>query len=214
MPVVPTFKNTTKLPVYDCPDKGLANALNTLARAIEQLTIPDVRLPAGDGTMEWNGGDVLLRPARKVDNSNIKPWTPIFSATEDNQPQVTFAAGTINNVIPSNWNQVFNLGVLAPNTYKYIVLVVETVSGQLTGATLELKDITASQDQITKSIPPTGFEYPLGVIWSNGHQMLVTENLHAYGEIVFEENRSTLVAGDRGQDSWYRWRVESSISFV
>lgn len=207
MAVVPTFKNNSKLPVYECADKGLQQALNTLARAIESLSIPDVRLTSGAGTMEWNGSDVLLRPSTPVTNQSRPPWSPVYHSDENGESQVSFSAGTINNVIASNWNAKFSLNITEPEQYKFVVLTVTSASGIVTNATLSLESTPVTTDFVSKGVPPTMFKYTLGVFWLSGYQMLVDHNLQASGEVVFTESRTAITPGDIGYDNWYRWHV-------
>ena len=204
--IVPTFQNNKKLPTFQCSDKGLEHALNLLARSIEGIVIPDVRLPQGSGTMEWDGKNVLLRPQSYAPPTTKYPWYPIFHAGETDT-EVSFSIGTINNVVPGNWSAKHVIGTLGVGVYKYVTLTVTTASGAVSGATISLEDAPVTTDAVTKNLPPTEFQLVLGVIWDGGFQMVITQNLQALASVVFVEEKASVGVGELAYDNWYRWQV-------
>lgn len=207
MAAVPTTKNTVKLPVFQCGDKGLESALNILARAIEGINVPDVRLPAGAGTMEWSGNDVLLRPAQRITSNSPSPWTPKFESDGTQQSLVSFHLGTINGVVPANWSQKHQMPQLTEGQFKYITLTVTTQSGGVTGSTISLEDTPVTEERIAKSVPPTQFEVVLGVLYTGGFFMNVNYNLQALATVAFQELRIPVGPGESPKDNWYVWQV-------
>jgi hypothetical protein len=211
MAITPTTQNNLKLPVYQCADKGLESALNTLARAIEAIRIPDVRLPTGAGTMEWDGKSVLIRPSERKTMSRLAPWSPVFEASSTpNSSLVSFRLGTINGVVPSNWSVKHPLTTLQPDEFKYVILTVTTESGAVTGATISLDTDPVTEEVIAKSIPPTQFKVVLGVLWQGGFAMTVDYNLQALATVSFTENRIPVGAGESPTDNWYVWQITPS----
>lgn len=117
----PKHLNKLVLPKFKSSDKGLEDALNTLARAIENIEIPDVRLVGG--TMEWTGGQMLLTPEatniaaeeRKVPLTILStrpayiPASEVLPGTGSRRFYIEW--GVVNEMLATNWSAYFDVGV-------------------------------------------------------------------------------------------------------
>jgi len=142
-------------------------------------------------------------------DNTILWWTPIFfteTVGEIVQNKVKFKLGSVNNLLASNWADVFNIG--ATDT-KYIILNVNGASdqGKITGYTISLDSEAPTEDNPTEEVLPAAFKIVLGVIKDLSAQMVITYNLNAYGREVFRKARAAPVNGGESFLRYWKWLV-------
>jgi hypothetical protein len=208
MPFSPSHLTKPKLPKFQSPDKGLEDALNMLARAIESIEIPDIRLT--NGNMAWSGRNLLLTPdftPVKQQDTRIPPLTivgtrPAYipepaTPTPTGSRRFWITWGSINNRILTNWDQAITVPT-GSNGTKFIVLKVDlapTDSELVTSATWEMWNSSTektSPNWVANGNRPSHYYIMLGSIIVNNGAVNITNG--AGGSIVVTDHVSNITS--------------------
>lgn len=134
------------------------------------------------------------------------PWNPSFFTT-GTDPSIVykcrFNLGTVNNVVPSNWNDDFTLP--SDDSLKFVVITVSSESGKITNVAISLDTASPTEDSIAKDIPPTEFKIVLGVVGKNSGKMIISTNLDMVASEIFKETKTTPAVGGEPFSRWWRW---------
>lgn len=119
--------------------------------------------------------------------------------------KATFRAGTVNNVLPTN----YLTGVTVPTTgTRYLILTVTTSSGQATSAVFSASSTAPTAIAPAAGIPPSTFTVLIGVlidgtavkVWGDG-------NIQALPVESFRVDKATPVAGALPYTIYYTWEL-------
>ena len=211
MPFSPPRQNREKLPVFQSEDPGLALALNTLARAIDSIELPDVRISGG--TQEWSGESVILRPdpaPPSVQGPAIPPLTIVSTKPTYIQPPESVVAegsqrfyltwGFVNSKRIDDWSDPIDI-VLSGGT-RYIVLKVSLVSDSTVSDSVQDAEVVVWSSYDEETDPawdangnrPSHFFIPLGTIFVeefDGTQVVTIVNI-GRGSISVSEHISDI----------------------
>lgn len=137
-----------------------------------------------------------------------RPFEIQCSPSSDNENQfvVTVQPGTINNVLALN---TFANGIdLTPFTIpadslQYVSLLFKSNDGSIGESALSVDD---KIPELQKSLPnslPSAASVLLGVVYNGTIKQIVTDNLRAYGTVLYTTNKES------GQtNNWYIWTWE------
>jgi hypothetical protein len=115
---------------------------------------------------------------------------------------VTVQPGTINNILPSN---VFDGGIgltefAAPaNALRYVCLSATSNDGSISSCTLSVDTSVPTQQTALANSLPASFKVLLGVVYNGTVKQIATDNLRAYGIILFNTYDGTQ------NRNWYVW---------
>jgi len=166
--------------------------------------------------------DVISTPLSPV---NLWPSTPYVArlnrkpevaeestgtAAEQNHPfkisftapnAITVNAGTINNVVAGNWDELFSFSQTI-----YVVLTVNAVSNRIVSSVLGVQNSPpAGEESPVKWGTPSQFKVLLGIVINNNIFQIVFNNL-AYNALKrITTDRANPQAGLLPYDNWYTW---------
>lgn len=132
------------------------------------------------------------------------PFDVSFGTSGD--PRDTFVQpGTINGLLPSNYDDVFSLA--ASGVY-YLTLTVTASDGEVASAVLSMEAAPPAGVPTIQGQPPTSFAYLLGVIvdlvW---YRTIGLGSLAAAGAEVFRVSKTSPAPGTLPYDIYYTWNV-------
>ena len=152
------------------------------------------------------GGTTISINSQKqgTPQTDICPFTPIVSAVSSGF-EVTFQAGTINGVLPSNMLEKLTGVTTASNTYFYLKC---TTDGKVITESIIEKDTSLrTPEQPTADTAPAEFNIMIGYMTTAG----VTERTISCGHLQariapsIQEDADTYVAGARNYTQFYNW---------
>jgi hypothetical protein len=192
------------------PDRkvpGAADHLVRLTEAAHERTASGGKL----GLLQHRGAGVVLasrprglQPAARIGYGNTCPFTMSITSSGVTRT-VTFRAGTINSLLPSN----YLTGVTVPASgTRYIVLDVTVVSGAITAAAFAADSTVPAAIAPFAGEPPTAFKILIGVVinakvfkvWGCG-------NIQAIPVEAFRIQTAVPVAGQVPYDVYYTWEL-------
>lgn len=198
-----------RVSIPDAPQ--LEAAFNALAAYVDRVAAPaiepgpGIRVRSGGGSVhiEAIGGD----GGAGSGSDECLPWeATIRNKGDSDAPEwvVTFNPGTVNQVVPGNWNTEFPLPEFGT---RWPTVTVTTSFGRVTGVSLSVDASPPTGDSVAKDTPPTSFKIILGVIHNHIALMTATANINATGEVVFTESRTPPNPGEEPFSRWYRWAI-------
>lgn len=129
----------------------------------------------------------------------------ITSTPNENGYTITVAAGTINGVLPTNWNISESI---SQDQLKYCVLNVSASSNRITNCSLSLDSSPpTSEMQPVKWGLPSTFQVLIGLIYnSQTYNTIITSiSYQAIKRITTE--KQTIEVGEIPYDNWYVWQL-------
>jgi hypothetical protein len=160
-------------------------------------------------TVRQAGDATYIGLAANFKQSNAPTETfpfEIFSTqTSNNEDQftVTVEPGTINNILAQN---TFSGGIdltkfsIPADSLRYVCLSVESNDGNIGSSTLSVETQIPPQQEAVENSLPASVKILLGVVYNGTVKQIATDNLRAYGTILF----TTYQANGRASN-WYIW---------
>lgn len=146
----------------------------------------------------------FISSKRKGSGKSHVPWEPIFTTGEtEGQWLVQFSIGNVNNVVPSNWDEIHDLGVIE-DKFKWVLLTVTTVGGIVTGCVISIADTPPQEDEVNEGTPPASHVIVLGVVGNSRKYMMYSTNLNMIAYVVFVTTRQA-EPGQEPFSRWWRW---------
>ncbi len=132
------------------------------------------------------------------------PFDVTFDTSGD--PRDTFVRpGTINGVLPSNYDDVFSLAAVGVH---YLVLTVTASDGEIASAVLSFDGSPPAGIPTIQGQPPTSFAYLLGVVVDlTWYRTIGPGSLAAAGLEVFRVSKTAPAPGTLPYDIWYTWNI-------
>jgi len=168
---------------------------------VNRLVYPPDRLP----TQFDRQIDQILSPvAGGGGGAVVYPFDVISAGTSS----FTVQPGTLNGLLPSNYNSTFTLST---STTYYLQLAATASNGQITGATLSFVTSAPAAIPTNMGQPPTSFDYMLGILITNGagggtwFRTIGPGSLNAAGQECFRTSKSSPSPGTLPYDIWYTW---------
>ena len=190
---------------YLVGEKITADMINGIVDSIRESQVNSVvggafKRSAGGTTISINAPPKTTGAVAQT----ICPFTPITTAVTSGY-EVTFQAGTINGVLPTNMLDKLTGVTTANNTYYYLKCM--TDGKVITSSVLE-KDISLRTPvQPTADTAPTEFNIMIGYTTTAG----ITERTIACGHLQariapsLQEDANTYSAGQRNYTQLYNW---------
>lgn len=143
--------------------------------------------------------------ATLLGRQNCHPWAVsiVQSNIENKIARIKIAPGSINNVVPSNITQEFE--VKTDGTVYYIYCSVESSNGSVQSCRIQVSSQAPSGFGLSELIPPTSFEVFIGS-FCNGEYFVTKDNISIQVYEVFKQSRGPNFPGDRPYDIYYSWR--------
>jgi hypothetical protein len=191
-------KQPVKAPVAISHPNQLARFSAEVRRAIKQLS-------------EKSAIGSVATPIKNAETS-ANSWSPIISVN-GTTAKARFRPGTLNNVLPSNWNDEFSFSVTS-DTQRYVVLNFTGASAKITGCNLQITTTQPTANSVDENSLANSGKVLLGVISGAKHFMLIKNNLLAYGNLVYSKGKVVSNAGGEPFDRYYQWAIVEAISQI
>lgn len=177
-----------------------ADRLNAIVAEIKKNRIKGERgisvRHSGDATFVGLSADL-----KTALTETLHPFK-INSLADGDNFTVTVEPGVINNILPSN---VFNGGVgltefsVPADSLRYVCLAAQSSDGVISSCTLSVDSAIPPQQTALANALPASFKVLLGVVYNGTVKQVATNNLRAYGTILFNTYNGT-----QNRD-WYVW---------
>lgn len=143
--------------------------------------------------------------ATLLDRQNCHPWavSVVQSNVKNKIAKIKIAPGSINNVVPSNIDQEFEVKI--DDTIYYIYCFVKTSNGSVESCQIAVSNNKPSGFGISELIPPSSFDIFIGS-FCNGRSFVAKDNISIQVYEVFKKSRQPNFPGDRPYDIYYSWR--------
>ena len=179
-----------------------ADLINNIIDGIQECRLQSV---VGGYFRRGQGGTtVTIQPSRQQEAGEICPFEPFLQAVTSGF-EVTFQAGTINGVLPTNMLEKLTGVTTASNTYYYLKC---TTDGKVVLSSVLEKDTTLRTPvQPTADTAPTEFNIMIGYTTTAG----ITERTISCGHLQariapsIQEDADEYVAGQRNYTQFYNW---------
>jgi hypothetical protein len=184
-----------------------ATTLNQILRELESLRI--TRVVNGTFRKLPGGTEITVAPQRGGGGTPqvTHPFQITSFADPEGSPEsptylVTVQPGTINNILPEN---IFSGGIgltefsLPRNVLRYVCLSATSNDGSISSCTLSVDSSVPSQQTAVANTLPSSFKVLLGVVYNGTVKQIATDNLRAYGIILFNTYDGTQ------NRNWYVW---------
>lgn len=198
------------LPVVGGGDEISSDPINRIAEEVQSRTI--IRI-AGMNVQQRSTGTVVARrpaglqpgPRRGQISSRLCPFDITITETAGPVFTATFRAGTINQLLPSN----YLTGVVVPASgTRYLVLDCTASNGEITAAAFAADTTVPDAIAPFAGQPPTAFKILIGVctdtvaskVWGCG-------NIQAMAQESFRLQRVSPTAGQLPYEVYYTWAL-------
>jgi hypothetical protein len=189
---------------YQVGEPITAEMVNGIVDAIREAQVSSVV----GGTFKRSSGGTTISintpPRTSAVAQNVCPFDIITTVVTSGY-EVTFRAGTINGVLPTNMLGKLTGVTTASNTYYYLKC---TTDGKVITSSVIEKDTTLrTPAQPTADTAPTEFNIMLGYTTTAG----ITERTISCGHLQariapsLQEDANTYVAGERNYTQFYNW---------
>lgn len=179
-----------------------ADMMNNIIDSIRECQVQSV--VGGIFKRGVGGTTITVKAGRQQGGETLCPFTPIASAVTSGY-EVTFQAGTINGVLPTNMLNKLTGVTTASNNYFYLKC---TTDGKVITSSVIEKDTTLRTPvQPTADTAPTQFNIMIGYMTTAG----ITERTISCGHLQariapsLQEDANTYVAGERNYTQFYNW---------
>jgi hypothetical protein len=179
-----------------------ADMMNNIIDSIRECQVQSV--VGGIFKRGVGGTTITVKAGRQQGGETLCPFTPIASAVTSGY-EVTFQAGTINGVLPTNMLDPITGVTTASNNYFYLKC---TTDGKVITSSVIEKDTTLRTPvQPTADTAPTEFNIMVGYMTTAG----ITERTISCGHLQariapsLQEDANDYVAGERNYTQFYNW---------
>ncbi|NBX71910.1 hypothetical protein EBQ91_03240 [bacterium] len=179
-----------------------ADMMNNIIDSIRECQLQSV--VGGVFKRGVGGTTITVKAGRPQGEATLCPFTPIASAVTSGY-EVTFQAGTINGVLPSNMLGKLTNVTTSSNNYFYLKC---TTDGKVIISSVLEKDTTLRTPvQPTADTAPTEFNIMVGYMTTAG----ITERTISCGHLQariapsLQEDADEYVAGERNYTQFYNW---------
>jgi hypothetical protein len=150
------------------------------------------------------GTTITVRPSLNQGQQSLCPFEPIAKAVTSGY-EVSFSAGTINGVLPTNMIGKLTGVTTSANTYFYLKC---TTDGKvITSSVIEKDASLRTPEQPTADTAPTEFNIMIGYMTTAGltSRTITCGHLQARIAPSVQEDANTYVAGQRNYTQFYNW---------
>jgi len=183
--------------------KITADMMNNIIDSIRECQLQSV---VGGVFKRGVGGTTITVKAGKPSQQDqvICPFTPTATATTTGY-EVTFQAGTINGVLPSNMFD--KLTGVTTASINYFYLKCATDGKVITSSIIEKATSLRTPAQPTADSAPSEFNILLGYMATSGIADIAISCGHLQARIApsLQEDSNTYVAGKRNYTQFYNW---------
>lgn len=179
-----------------------ADMMNNIIDSIRECQVQSV--VGGIFKRGVGGTTITVKAGRQQGGETLCPFTPIASAVTSGY-EVTFQAGTINGVLPTNMLDKLTNVTTSSNNYFYLKC---TTDGKVIISSILEKDTSLrTPEQPTADTAPTEFNIMVGYMTTAG----ITERTISCGHLQariapsLQEDADEYVAGQRNYTQFYNW---------
>jgi hypothetical protein len=183
--------------------KVTADMMNNIIDSIRECQLQSV---VGGIFKRGVGGTTITVKAGKQQSQdqNLCPFTPIATAVTSGY-EVTFQAGTINGVLPTNMLDKITGVTTSSNNYFYLKC---TTDGKvITSSVIEKSTTLRTPVQPTADTAPTLFNIMIGYMTTAGVTDRTISCGHLQARIApsLQQDANSYVAGQRNYTQYYNW---------
>jgi len=157
--------------------KGNAQSFPEIVRAdprlLDQMERRTPRPQRDWSCRQFPGGaiiDPMTRNARGASSACVS-WKPTFSVVAT-VPKVTFSAGTVSGLLPSNYGDLFTVDPDSLSLTYFKLVVTHGVNNAVTDVTIEVNQTDNASIPVTSPSAPTSYRILLGVYLGARYCML------------------------------------------
>jgi hypothetical protein len=182
-----------------------AEKMNTIIDALNEVRVTSV--VGGQFSRGLGGTTITVTPPRSKQGgveATVCPFDPTATAVTSGY-KVSFSAGTINGVLPTNMNTPITNVTTSSNNYFYLKC---TTDGKVVTSSVLEKDTTLRvPEQPTADTAPTVFNIMVGYMTTAGitERTIACGNLQARIAPSVQEDADTYTAGQRNYTQFYNW---------
>lgn len=144
--------------------------------------LPELSLPSSGGT-----------------TSISHPFKISFTSSDS----ISVNAGTVNNVVAGNWDQVFTI---SGTSASYVILTVNAAANRVVSSVMSVQGSPpAAEESPVKWGVPSTFQILIGIILNNNIFQIVFNNLSYNALKRITTDRQNPQAGLLPYDNWYTW---------
>lgn len=198
-------RNMPALRKYQVGEPITADMINGIVDAIREAQLSSVvggtfKRSSGGTTISINTPQKTVGAAPAI----LCPFTPIATAVTSGY-EVTFQAGTINGVLPSN--MLGKLTGVTTAAINYFYLECTTDGKVITSSVIEKDTNLRTPAQPTADTAPTTFNIMIGYMTTDGMTDIAISCGHLQARIApsIQEDANTYVAGQRNYTQFYNW---------
>jgi hypothetical protein len=156
-----------------------------------------IALPQG----QFEQSSAFNVPPRRIGGGGTVSTDHPFKISFTAPNAITVNAGTINNVVAGNWDELFSFSQTI-----YVVLTVNAVSNRIVSSVLGVQDSPpAGEESPVKWGTPSQFKVLLGIVINNKIFQIVFNNLSYNALKRITTDRQNPQAGLLPYDNWYTW---------
>ena len=179
-----------------------ADMLNNIIDSVRECQLQSV---VGGVFRRGTGGTTItLKAGKQQGQTLLCPFTPIATAVTSGY-EVTFQAGTINGILPTNMLDKITGVSTASNNYFYLKC---TTDGKvITSSVIEQSTSFRTPPAPTADTAPVQFNILIGYMTTDGMSDRAISCGHLQARIApsIQEDASSYVAGERNYTQFYNW---------
>lgn len=183
-----------------------ADMINNIIDSIRECQIQS---GVGYGFSRNAGGTTLtiknqaITQQAQTNTWDICPFTPTISSSTSGTI-ITFSAGTINGILPTNMFSGFEV---TSNTINYFYLACSSNGKVITSASIQKSTSPPAYYISTPDTAPSGFNKTIAVVTAEGIPVRTIQCADLVARVVasIQEDNVTYVAGDRNFIQYYNW---------
>ena len=178
-----------------------ADLINNIIDGIQECRLQSV---VGGYFRRGQGGTTVTRQPSRQQEGTLCPFHPTAKVATSGR-EVSFQAGTINGVLPTNMFEKLSGVTTASNTYYYLKC---TTDGKvITEAVIEKDTVLRAPVQPEPDTAPTEFNIMIGYTTTAGITDRTISCGHLQARIApsLQEDADEYVAGQRNYTQYYNW---------
>lgn len=134
------------------------------------------------------------------------PWEPNISE-RNSQHYLKVNPGTVNYMLPSNWQSEF---ILKKGEVNYVKLKVLSTSGGtgwfVTGCEYQVNTDAPKAVEPKQDSPPATMEFVVGIYYNGEYKMIFNTPIFIYPIIFYTTPKSNPTTGEESFDKYYIWQ--------
>lgn len=183
-----------------------AEKMNTIIDALNELRVTSV---VGGQFSRGLGGTTITVPKSRGGGTQIAEDDFPFKISFPTATGCQFQAGTINGLLPSNYNDVLTLPAVTPTYVKYIVVKGTTSGKNITTAEIAVESASPSIGTALNSAPTTYSCLIYVIATGVAYRTIGKSSILAMPQELMRTPKAPSTAVELPYDSTYQWLFAS-----